>query len=365
MRHLVFISAVLSGISLFANASGQEINGPHLIRVGLTELWGNSHLQVQPIAGAFEWLDGSGEFFANAEGLQSIRAGNSTLSGPNGKNSPYWILRPVQPASVLRVITAQGDYLKFVGILHFWIEQGKLHVILESPVEDYLPGVVVSESGKGHRLEFYEVQSIVSRTYSVRTMGKHRMEGFDVCDQTHCQVFKGIQTVNDTIRLACRSTENLILLDRLGQPADAAFHSNCGGKTRSAVDVWQSDAHYLTAIRDSFCLAEKHAQWTKEIPMTTWKNWTMQQQNLDPEGIKLAARRSFALPSANFEIRPKEQVSSVTSLDPQSTIVLLGRGFGHGVGLCQEGSMSRAESNHSTWQILLAYYRGIRIGVLP
>lgn len=367
MRTVILISILLSGIQFAVTGCCQNFSEPHLVRVGLTELWNSSPVQVQPLSGAFEWLNGSGEFIAKAQGLQMLRVQGSTLVGPEGIAAPYWILRPTQAESVIRIITAQGNYLKFAGILHFWNEDGQLKIVLESPLEDYLPGVVASEAGKGHHPVFYEVQSIVSRTYSVKTMGKHRMDGFDVCDQTHCQVFRGIQTVNDTIKRACEATEQLILLDKLGRPADAAFHSNCGGQTQNASSVWQSNAHYLSAALDTFCVTSKHATWSKEIPLKRWNEWTIQQQTSpNVNNFKLAARKQFSLPSANFEVIVPPQASTLSPQhsDQTASVLLQGKGFGHGVGLCQEGSMARAHSDQSTWQILEAYYQGIRIGLL-
>ena len=88
-------------------------------------------------------------------------------------------------------------------------------------------------------------------------------EGFELCDQTHCQVFKGYYDYT-SYKQAIQSTKNLVVLDSLkGDLAELLFHSNCGGQTCASEDVWKSTLTYCRSIRDTFCLGSQQAIWKK------------------------------------------------------------------------------------------------------
>ena len=117
----------------------------------------------------------------------------------------------------------------------------------------YIAGVSESESGKKDNiLEYYKVQAIICRTYALKNSGKHIKEGYNLCDQEHCQVYKG-RCTNPEILLAVSKTTGIIIVDRYNQPINAAFHANCGGQTLNSEDVWSKPLDYLKSVPDTFC----------------------------------------------------------------------------------------------------------------
>ncbi|MBP6755930.1 MAG: SpoIID/LytB domain-containing protein, partial [Bacteroidia bacterium] len=71
------------------------------------------------------------------------------------------------------------------------VEQGYLKCVNEIELDNYIGGVVQAESGRLSHPEFYKVQTILARTFALAHIQKHALEGFSLCDHTHCQAYFG------------------------------------------------------------------------------------------------------------------------------------------------------------------------------
>ena len=247
---------------------------------------------------------------------------------------------------------------------------GSLLVLNITEMEDYLPGVVRSEAGRAGPPEYFKAQAVVARTYAYRTIDRHELDGFDLCDDTHCQVYPGI--ISESVIIdACRSTADKVITDSQGVLIEAAFHGNCGGVTASSEDVWVAKHPYLVSITDPWCSYSASAAWVKRVSFSEWydflrsrgvmpgeetalyspagskpvrmNNRTVAGKNINSEEIRLR----LGLRSAFFTMRPEGDSLTVT-----------GRGYGHGVGLCQDGARAMAEKNMSYEKITGFYYPG-------
>ncbi|MGB2189614.1 MAG: SpoIID/LytB domain-containing protein [Flavobacteriales bacterium] len=337
-----------------ATANGQP---PSTIAVGLEDFQTAQHIRCQAVNGSYAWTvvkNGNLQTAGALEGIHRIAKTNRgfTVTTQEGNlEARYLILQPTQGFATLRLISEPTGYRQYTGAVHFYWHAGDWHVALETDLEDYVAGVLVSEIGKGHAEALYTAHAIVSRTYALNTFGRHRLEGYDVCDQVHCQAFDGVSTVNDTIRRGCRASKHLVLTDRLGLPIPAAFHSNCGGMTRSSDAVWQEASPHLEPVHDAACAEGAHARWERQIQRSAWEDWQLIHA-ADPTNAA-TAREAFNLPSDRFEV-----------MQDGETTTLTGWGFGHGVGFCQEGAMKRAQNGASPWQLLTTYYQRIRLTAL-
>jgi len=161
----------------------------------------------------------------------------------------------------------------------------------------------------------------------------------------------------------------MVLVDSDITLITAAFSSNCGGKTRNSEDVWSKPLSYLKSVSDTFCLSADHASWKKSIGKAEWENYkkrnaanapyssgkgasidnTYSEFIYDKQDLK-AIRSAFRLNSTRFVIEEKE-----------NEVTFIGQGFGHGVGLCQEGAIHMAELGYSFREILNFYYANIHL----
>ncbi len=108
------------------------------------------------------------------------------------------------------------------------------------PIDDYVLASVLAEVSPVEEPDavvarIFEVQAIVARTYAVSQIGRHRAEGFDLCDTTHCQLYDPARVATSRFAAAARAaiarTRGHILVYG-AHAADALFHADCGGPDR-------------------------------------------------------------------------------------------------------------------------------------
>ncbi len=236
--------------------------------------------------------------------------------------------------------------------------------------DKYVAGVVEAEIGKENHPELLKCKSIICRTYALGHVGRHKNEGYDLCDKTHCQVYKGKNRFNFSIYDAVEATKGLIIIDYTKKPIDAVFHSNCGGVTVNSEDVWNKPLPYLKSVVDTFCRSSKHATWEKAISIDQWTGYLFARSELPRNYVcsdTNLTRRLYI--SCGDKYVPLKTVrnelglySTFFRIDNMGDYMLIkGRGFGHGVGLCQEGAISMANLGYTFGDIIRFYYRNIEI----
>ncbi len=255
-------------------------------------------------------------------------------------------------------------------------DKKQILLINKIEIEKYIGGVVESESGTRTSLEYYKLQSILCRTYLLVHINRHVLEGFQVCDDVHCQAYLS-RTTDADIQKGVNDTKGLVVVDNDLNLITAAFHSNCGGQTVASQDVWAAPTTYLKSVKDTFCIKQTHAKWKRTIPMEDWKAY-LQLKHKYPvdDSLMLSNATSFnqtygrsiyftdrdlkiplKIIRADFQLK-----STYFSVEQQGeSVIFNGRGYGHGVGMCQEGAMRMANLNHSYKEILNFYYKDVHL----
>ncbi|MBM3185621.1 MAG: SpoIID/LytB domain-containing protein [Bacteroidetes bacterium] len=259
-------------------------------------------------------------------------------------------------------------------------KNGYLEIVNEIDLENYLEGVVESEAGPGQKTEYYKVQAIISRTYAVKYWNKHQSSGFNLCDGTHCQAYLHKRNQSSLIDTAVKYTRQIILFDSINQLASTFFHANCGGQTCEPDLVWNQKMEGFSSFKDTFCVHTFQAMWTKKIPLKDWFSFIESKYNFpswDSLSYSLAVnfeqkeRKAFYIdPVYGIPLRDLRDAFKLKSTffnckKEGEFLVITGRGFGHGVGLCQEGAMEMAKYGYNFEQILLFYYPNRNIGKIP
>jgi stage II sporulation protein D len=289
-----------------------------------------------------------------------LRTDSLSLYSPSGGQ---FVLSPAGSATEKRIYNDR---------LTCWYNSGIFLLLNETTLEKYLPGVVRTEGGAGKHPEFYKAQAVIARTFAGRYMEKHLSDGYNMCDDIHCQAYHGV--TNDTaIIAAVRATENVVITDKDSVLIMAAFHSNCGGETAPASEAWVADLPYLQKNSDPYCTSSPNAKWQKSVPVSDWQAFLVhsgysgdlsvanlnnfsqpgtRKQYFDPvPGFRVAVtaiRAEFGLRSSFFSLS-----------QAGDKITFSGRGYGHGVGLCQEGAMVMAAQGKSYSEIIAFYYRNV------
>ncbi len=265
------------------------------------------------------------------------------------------------------------------GQLHISSNNGFIFVLNILPLENYLPGVLEAEVGINRPPEYYKVQAIICRTYTLSHLRRHEMEDFNLCDKEHCQAFKGYSKPGSELQKGVQKTEGIVVVDNDFMLITAAFHANCGGQTVNSEDVWNKKLDYLRSIKDTFCLNQKSALWSKEFSEENWiqkmfklcKSYNIENDSLFLNGkiyFVQQSRKSFYDINETCRIPLKDMR---TLLELKSTyfnaeyrngqVILHGRGFGHGVGLCQDGAIRMSKLGYSYKSILHFYYQNVSI----
>ena len=282
-------------------------------------------------------------------------------------NDATFKVNPVIPA--LEEREYDGDIIVSFDI-------NRLLLMNKVQVEQYLAGVVLSEGGPGELPEYYKTQAILCRTYLYKHINKHIEEGFNLCDGIHCQVYKARGSQITDITTAINETAGLVIVDGNSDLITAAFHSNCGGQTTNSKDVWLKSFPYFQSIKDPYCQNGNNSTWTRTISVEEWLNYLKENGysgndiNSVSFEFKQPVRKTnyivgdFILPLKKIrnDWGLKSSFFNVNNEDNQ--IVLKGKGYGHGVGLCQEGAMEMARRGKNFRQIIDFYYKDVEINKL-
>ena len=285
------------------------------------------------------------------------------------------------------VITFDYGQYSTVKLLH--TETGEVE---EIGIDNYLLGVVSSEMPANFEIEALKAQAVVARTYTIYkiTSGK-KHENADICDDSNCcQAWIAKEerlnrwNENDResnwkkIEEAVNSTKGKIVTYG-GEPINAFFHSNSGGITDTATNVWGgSNYPYLQAVETSG--EDAYSQYNSEVTVTKDEfiskikeyhsdfeiDFSIENQievleytdgervktikigNLDLSGVEV--RKIFGLKSAKFEI-------SVEGENVKFSVI----GYGHGVGMSQTGADSMAKQGYNYEEIIKHFYTGVEI----
>jgi len=266
---------------------------------------------------------------------------------------------------------------KYQDDFELFADKNAITVVNLVDIDNYLCGVVESEGGARQELEYYKVQALMSRTYALKYVNKHRNEGFSLCDRTHCQAYHNMLSYTPLIREAVETTSGSVMLDDNDQLIDAYFHANCGGQTSESDYVWNHPIPYLTTFKDTFCIYTKQAKWEKIIPRSEWESYLVKQfhfpmhdttwtkkmyqfEQPDRKAFYISPILGIPLRDIRKQFNLRSTFFSVNLLDEQQ-VILHGRGYGHGVGLCQEGAMNMARSGYDFKQIAKFYFSGAHV----
>ena len=248
-----------------------------------------------------------------------------------------------------------------------------LKIINLVSIEDYVAGVVESEVGTNAPFEYYKVQSILCRTYALSHIRRHETEGFNLCDNVHCQVYFGKQHRNLQIEKATLETKNQVIVDYQNQLIIAAFHSNSGGQTVNCEDIWNHPKSYLKSVPDSFSLKGRNATWQKMYTKQQWyeyfhKKYKMTDTSSCPEIFNYTCKQREIYFNKSYNILLKDMRNDLGLKSTffnvclvGDTVTLNGFGYGHGVGLSQEGAIYMSKLGYDYKDIIHYYYKSVNL----
>ena len=262
--------------------------------------------------------------------------------------------------------------------------------VIELPFEDYLKGVLTGEVPATYEIEALKAQAIVARTYTLYMLNKNpgKHSGADMCDDINCcQAYKTKEYAFaswddaeenakwDKLEKAVTSTVGRVITYQ-GELIAAFFHANSGGQTENIKYVWgEEEVPYLQSVSgnekdilqdsknftyDEFAtlMKEKVSELgTKESPAKidiVDYTGSGRVYHVRIGGVSLKAtelRKLLGIRSTNFRVEQRDD----------GTITFYTVGYGHGVGMSQEGANSMAQDGVTCEEILKHYYTGVEV----
>lgn len=369
---------------------------------------------------------GSPTTSTNTSGSPAAPATSAPASAPTSPSSTIPVGRSVTIAPARGSLLAHGTYphatsrckhpeqptldARYPGTLTVTrAKDGTLGLTLTLPFERYLQGL--AEVPPTWPMAALEAQAIAARSYALATTGWTGAQGAPlptpICASTDCQVYRGTPVPPEpAIRRwneAVRRTAGQVLLYQ-GRPADTVYFSTSNGHTYGNDQVFGSDPlPYLRPVPEHDDHASPLSHWRVAFPFADLTRFLVA-AGAWPDGPRIAtaqvqggdvtlrggdASRTISLGTLQADVNgwapclapgryPPPSLQGTTRLPvtiPSSTwasmsvsdrsLVVTGRGWGHGVGMVQWGAYGKARRGMSAAQILAAYYGGLRPARYP
>ncbi len=315
----------------------------------------------------------------NGQVRQWDLSGNALTPGRSGFR--------LEPA-VGRFLEVEGRWYR--GTLEAFINPLGVSVLVnETGLEEYLQGVVPVEMNP-EQFPFKEAikaQSVAARSFAVAELGRRARYGYDFFPDERSQVYGGTAREQTLSNTAVEETRGLYA-SYLGEPIVAFFSSTCGGMTASYEGAFQRpEIPYLSGGIPCPDQSSRYHQWKEEISVRKIqplldryagvgrlnrvellkKDRTMRAVEMlfrgdGGEKILRGLQIRYALGLRSHFITSMESKRIENGSITQ--IVVSGKGFGHGVGMCQIGAVELARQGLEFSQILKRYYPGIEISRL-
>ncbi|MDR0645564.1 MAG: SpoIID/LytB domain-containing protein [Elusimicrobiota bacterium] len=326
------------------------------------------------------------------------------------------------PTTIIKsVLTGHGttwaarEDKEYRGDFEF-IHNKKLNAIIPVNIvniEEYVFGVIAAEMPSVFPIEALKAQAVIARTYGIKSLGKHKRYGYDICDTQSCQVYGGVRSERERTNAAAEATMGLILTYK-NKPIEAVFSSNCGGFTQSSKEAGWFTNSYLQPVSDyyDFNTDDLQPYHFKELLQQTRGAYSRFFKNVSPaafrwsryieepqlreiirrkkdigkikavialrrgisgyvNGVRIAGSKGSLILNKENEIKKYLALGMLRSTyfiaEPvlekgeAKAFIFYGGGWGHGVGLCQTGAGGRAEAGQSFDEILNHYYTGTRL----
>jgi SpoIID/LytB domain protein len=271
------------------------------------------------------------------------------------------------------------------GILRVgMLRSGGGYAIESVSVEAYVARVLAGEAARDSPPAALEALAITIRTFAIANRGRHRADGFDLCDQTHCQVVRDATPATDR---AATATVGRILLSN-GRPASIYYTASCGGRSEIPSAVWPGaydppflpskvddgcqgapawsavldDADLLRALRAAGYRGDRLIDMrisgrTGSSRVAYLDLAGLQPRSISGQDLRVAVGRTIGwqhIKSTAFEVSRVEGGYRFS-----------GHGSGHGVGLCVVGSARLAARGKSVDEILKQYFPGLEVAGGP
>jgi len=259
-----------------------------------------------------------------------------------------------------------------------------LKIIHFCRIGDLVDQLLLSEFSKTDNPEALKAVSVAIRTYIYYNKGRHKDEGCDFCDTTHCQAFKGwnnddipyVESIRSLLAKILAPSRDLILIYN-DKVIEGYYSACCGGKLATPEIIWGglSDFPYRN-IKSPFCTESRFYRWERELnradfaaifglPAADMKiKLARNETDLDfVKGVTLSGgRNNLELTVVDFRRKIAESAGWNKVLSHSfwveviaDKVIFRGNGFGHSIGLCEACAYEMGTRGYN-WKNILDYF---------
>jgi stage II sporulation protein D len=259
-----------------------------------------------------------------------------------------------------------------------------LALVNELPLEDYVAGVLRAEAGEKWPLEALRAQAVVARTYAAYHRTIAGAKPYHIVASTANQQYAGRVAAASPIWGAVRETAGQVLLWE-GEVFPAFYHTESGGYTEDPRTVFAArNMPALKPVRCEFSAGSPHYFWALDLKLAELSD-VLRKNDVGVGGVTAVevTERTPSLRAAVVTVHGTRGSARLRGNDFRrmlgydtfkSTLFAVavdgqaahfsGRGYGHGVGMCQWGAKGMAEQGYTAKQILEFYYPGTVLSTL-
>lgn len=330
---------------------------------------------------------------ALVKGVESIRLDGDGVLATDESGEPLRLTLPVQIRRVRDGVSVGGKTVRklvavspativvngkrYRGTIEVIPHGNGLLVVDDLPLEDYLVGLINCEISSHWPIEAVKAQAVVARTYAIYQKRARSSALYHLESSVLDQVYDGCEIEDSRAARGVRETVGEVLTYG-GQPIQAFYHSNCGGRTEVAENVWGFRLPYLRSVDCAYCTITPSSRWEQTIPLKKLEA-LLKGGGIAVAGLRevregkrnesgrltdlllVSSRGPTIVPAGTFRKLVGYTVIKSTNFQVKVTeesATFTGAGYGHGVGLCQWGTKQRASDGFTYREILNYYYPG-------
>lgn len=333
---------------------------------------------------------------ALVKGVESIRIDGDGVLATDEGGEPLRLALPLQAKRAREGVSVGGKAVRklilaspgaiqvngkrYRGTIEVFPQEKGLLVVDELPIEEYLVGLINCEISSLWPMEAIKAQAVVARTYAVYQKRVRAGALYHLESSVLDQVYDGCDIEDSRAARGVRETAGEVLT-YAGQPIQAFYHSNCGGRTEVAENVWGFRLPYLRSVECAYCSANPSARWEQTLSLKKLEALLkgggvsvpglrdIREGRRNESGrladlILVSSRGTTTVSAVTFRKLVGYTVVKSTNFQVKSAddgVTLTGMGYGHGVGLCQWGAKQRAGDGFDYREILSYYYPGTRL----
>jgi len=182
--------------------------------------------------------------------INVTRTGTNTVLFVHDKSTTPLAVRPIPTGNQKSETWFRNE--RYNGAFQYTRRSASQLVVVNFvQTEDYIRGVIPYEMYSSWPLNALKAQALCARSFAFYAHNRHNSLGFDLCNEVHCQVYRGRRQANTTTDRAVDETASMIVTHN-GQLAQTFYASSNGGASESVENVWITPLPYLRGKIDPY-----------------------------------------------------------------------------------------------------------------